>query len=60
MYQEAFTITRHRNGYFEIRNCFGCILSTADNRKEAETDKKQYESGLNFADVLQEEIAKIS
>ncbi len=58
MYMEEFTITRHRNGYFEVKNCQGCLIQTADTQKEAENDIKREKNEVNFADVLQAAIAK--
>lgn len=61
MYTAEYTITRHRNGYIEIRNCQGCLLQTADNMKEAQNDikKLQKENEVCFDSVLKQEMEKI-
>lgn len=52
MTQAEYTITRHRNGYYEIRNCQGSLLQTADNMKEAETDLNKIKNEDEFAKTL--------
>lgn len=61
MFSTEYTITRHRNGYIEIRDCQGRFLQTADNMKEAQNDIKQLEKekSVCFSEVLATEIAKI-
>ncbi len=51
---------RHRNGHIEMFDCQNNFLFSADNEKEAALELKQMDDAGQFANMLQEEITKIS